>query len=107
MANSDQYLRVGSDEWFAVLERGSAEIKERDARIDRCKDQPTTATPDDVVFLAERVKNLEQYLSDLYAAGALRPRHEWHIWHDNIKEQLRLNREAFRGNQTTDQNTET
>lgn len=77
--------------------QGCKEIAERARRISGLRANPDLASQDDVTFLVERVLSLEQYLNDLFAAGAFRPRHEWNIWHQNIKEQLRLNREAFRG----------
>lgn len=76
---------------------GSRRMALRRERVAFLRWNPEQAGAADVRFLAASVQRLEEYLNDLYAAGALRPRHEWHVWHDDINEQLRLNRQAFLG----------
>ena len=70
----------------------------RDERVEFARCNPDLASTADIRFLADRVQMLEEYLNDLHAAGAIRPRHEWAEWHDDYTEQLRLCRERFQAN---------
>lgn len=85
------------DRFQDYVDAGVVRMRQKADRVAFLRWNPEQATAADVRFLAELVQNHHQHMNDLWAAGAIRPRHEWHIWHQDVKEQLWLNREAFHG----------